>query len=129
MPGIVGARLPDVRPGARRNALSVWLNASTYRLLGDAELSTIIPLGERFDYLLVAARYDRHLADELGLMVEGYFGRELQQAETVFGAAAGLGWRPKPSFELAFVGAYGSALGRAGDDDSFAVRLGLTWRW
>ena len=129
MPGVVGARLPKLRPGAPRNALSIWFNAATYRLLGDAELATIIPLGERFDYLTFAARYDRHLADELGLMVEGYVGRELQESKSVYGIAAGLGWRPKQSFELAFVGAYGSALGRAGDEDTFSARLGLTWRW
>ncbi|MHC4940372.1 MAG: tetratricopeptide repeat protein [Planctomycetota bacterium] len=129
MPGILGARLPEVLPGAKRNALSIWFNAATYQLLGDAELSSIIPLGERFDYLTLAARYDRHVADRLGLMVEGHIGRELQQNDTVYGIATGLGWRPADSFELAFVGAYGSALGRAGNDDTFALRLGLTWRW
>jgi len=129
MPGIIGARLPEVRPGAGRNTLNIWLNATTYRVLGDAELSSIIPIGKRFDYVTLAARYDRHLADELGFMVEGFMGRELQDKKSVYGVAAGVGWRPRQSFELAFIGAYGSALGRAGDEDSFTARLGLTWRW
>jgi hypothetical protein len=129
MPGIVGARLPVIRPGASRNALSIWANVATYRLLGDAELSALIPLGERFDYVTLAARYDRHLGDGLGLMAESYVGREFVEGRNVFGVAAGLGWRPKRTFELALVGAYGSALGRTGDEDSFFVRLGLTWRW
>ncbi|MHC4451416.1 MAG: hypothetical protein ACYS0E_14980, partial [Planctomycetota bacterium] len=129
MPGILGARLPEILPGANRNALSVWFNAATYRLLGDAELSGIIPLGKRFDYLTLAARYDRHVADRLGFMIEGHIGKEFQENDTVFGISAGLGWRPRDSFELAFVSAYGSALGRAGNDDTFALRLGLTWRW
>jgi len=129
MPGVVGPfRGPD-DGRAQRTMLSVWVNAATYQVLGDAELSNLIPLGERFDYLTVAARLDRPIADGWGFMVEGYVGRELQQEQTVYGIAAGLGWRPKDSFELDLVGAYGSALGRSNDEDSFRVRVGLTWRW
>ena len=43
--------------------------------------------------------------------------------------AAGFGWRPRDSFELALVGAYGNALGRSNDESSLTARLGLTWRW
>ena len=104
MPGVVGARLPTVQQDAGRNALSAWINASTYQLLGDAELPAFIPIGKRFDYVTLAARYDRHVADHWGFMVEGYVGRELQERDSVYGLAAGVGWRPKKSFELAFVG-------------------------
>ena len=129
MPGVVGPfRGPD-EGRAQNTMLSVWLNASTYQVLGDAELTTLIPLGKRLDYLTVAARFDRPFADGWGFMVEGYAGRELQQEQTVYGVAAGIGWRPRETFELDLVGAYGSALGRSNDEDSFRVRLGLTWRW
>ncbi|MEM8882734.1 MAG: tetratricopeptide repeat protein [Planctomycetota bacterium] len=128
-PGVIGARLPEIDPEAGRNALAIWLNATTYQLLGDAELTTFIPIGERFDYLLLAARYDRHLGAHFGFMAEGYAGIELQEDRQVYGVSAGLGWRPSHTFELTFMGAYGSALGRSNDEDSFAARVGLTWRW
>ncbi|MHC4955129.1 MAG: tetratricopeptide repeat protein [Planctomycetota bacterium] len=129
MPGVVGSMLGKELSDRKRSMLSVWLNAATYQVLDDAQLSQLIPLGERFDYLTLAARFDRHLANDWGVMVEGYAGRELQEEQNVYGLAAGVGWRPKDSFELALVGAYGSALGRSNDEATLRVRLGLTWRW
>jgi len=129
MPGVVGAMLGDELSGRRRNMLSAWINAATYRVLGDAELSQLIPLGKQFDYITLAARFDKALGDEWGVMIEGYAGRELQEAQNVYGLGAGLGWRPTEKFELALVGAYGSALGRSNDEATLRLRLGLTWRW
>jgi len=129
MPGVVGAMLGEELGERRRSMLSAWINAATYRVLDDAEISQLIPLGEQFDYITLAARFDRQLGDEWGLMLEGYAGRELQERESVYGLGAGLGWRPTDAFELALVGAYGSALGRSNTEATFRLRLGLTWRW
>jgi hypothetical protein len=121
--------LGDELGGRRRSMLSAWINAATYQVLGDAEITQLIPLGKQFEYLTLAARFDRQLSDEWGVMIEGYAGRELQEQQSVYGIGAGLGWRPTDTFELALVGAYGSALGRSGDEATFRLRLGLTWRW
>jgi len=129
MPGIVGAMLGEELGARRSSMLSTWINAATYRVLDDAEITQLIPLGERFDYLTLAARFDRRLTDTWGLMIEGFAGRELREQESVYGLSAGLGWRPKDSIELALLGAYGSALGRSNSEATFRLRLGFTWRW
>ena len=73
---------------------------------------------------------DERMAKVLsGTSTGAHLRRELQEEDSIYGVAVGIGWRPKQSFELAFVGAYGNALGRSNDESSLTARLGLTWRW
>jgi tetratricopeptide (TPR) repeat protein len=127
--GLVGTYL-EAKPTATRGPLlSLWLNYDAFRLLGDQELASLIPIGERFDYLQLAGRADLHLAPGLGVMAEGYAGYDLDAADPIFGVQAGVTWRPSHGWEITGVAGYGTALGRADDADSFLVRLGLAYRW
>jgi hypothetical protein len=107
----------------------VWLSYEAIRLLGDQDLADLIPIGTDFDYLTLGARSEFHLAQGLGAGVEGYAGVDLANSDPIFGVQAGLTWRPRVSVEVFAVGGYGTALGRAGDDDSLFFRLGVNWRW
>jgi hypothetical protein len=127
--GLAGAQLGLTHEEARGPLVNVWITYEAIRLLGDGQLSTLIPIGTDFDYLTVGARAELYLARGLGAGIEGYAGLDLGESDPIFGVQAGLTWRPSAAAELFAVAGYGTALGRGGDDDSFLFRLGLTWRW
>jgi Flp pilus assembly protein TadD len=127
--GLVGAQLAQLPEETQGPLLDVWLTYEAIRLLGEEDLADLIPVGTDFDYLTVGARSEFHLARGLGAGVEGYAGFDLASSDPIFGVEGGLTWRPNASAEVFALVGYGSALGRAGDDDSFLFRLGLNWRW
>lgn len=127
--GLMGAQLAQPPEETQGPFLDVWATYQAIRLLGDQDLADLIPIGTDFDYVMLGARSEFHLARGLGAGIEGYAGVDLDASDPIFGVEAGLTWRPKRSAEI-FAGAgYGTALGRAGSDDSFLFRLGLNWRW
>ncbi len=127
--GLMGAQLAQLPTETQGPLLDVWATYEAIRLLGDQDLADLIPIGTDFDYLTAGARGEFHLAKGLGAGVEGYAGVDLSSSDPIFGVQAGLTWRPNASAEVFALVGYGTALGRAGDDDSFLFRLGLNWRW
>jgi hypothetical protein len=65
----------------------------------------------------------------MGLTLEGYAGSDLQQSDFFFGLAAIATWRPSPQVELTLSAAYGSAVGRADDAETAALRVLFSYRW
>ncbi|MCK6461112.1 MAG: tetratricopeptide repeat protein, partial [Planctomycetes bacterium] len=127
--GLMGAQLAQEPEETHGPLLDVWATYQAIRLLGDQELADLIPVGTEFDYLTVGARSEFHLAKGLGAGVEGYAGVDLASSDPIFGVQGGLTWRPSRTLEAFAAVGYGTALGRAGDDDSFLFRVGLHWRW
>jgi Flp pilus assembly protein TadD len=127
--GLMGAQLAQPPEETQGPLLDVWATYEGIRLLGDQDLAGLIPVGTDFDYLTLGARSEFHLATGLGAGVDGYAGVDLANSDPIFGVQAGVTWRPKRTAEVFAVVGYGTALGRAGDDDSFLFRLGLNWRW
>jgi hypothetical protein len=125
LPGLAGSHLV---PKGRRE-VSVWASYQGIRLLDGQDLARFVPLGEKFDYLLAGGRADLPLAAGMGAKVEGYAGVELNTSDPLFGVEAGLAWRPSHRAELSAVLGYGSALGRAGDEDTAFFRFAATVRW
>jgi predicted Zn-dependent protease len=127
--GLAGAQLGLAPQETQGPLVNVWVTYEAIRLLGDAELANLIPIGTDFDYVTLGARAEFHLARGLGAGVDGYLGVDLGASDPIFGVQAGLTWRPSAAAELFALAGYGTALGRGGDDDSFLFRLGFTWRW
>jgi len=127
--GLMGAQLAQLPEETAGPLLDVWATYEGIRLLGDQDLADLIPVGTDFDYLTLGARSEFHLARGLGAGVEGYAGLDLGNSDPIFGVQGGLTWRPNQAAEVFALVGYGSALGRAGDDDSFLFRLGINWRW
>jgi hypothetical protein len=127
--GLMGAQLGQPPEETDGPMLDVWVTYEAIRLLGDQDLADLIPIGTDFDYLTAGARSEFHLAQGLGAGVEGYAGFDLASHDPIFGVQAGLTWRPSRAAEIFALAGYGTALGRAGDDDSFLFRIGLNWRW
>jgi tetratricopeptide (TPR) repeat protein len=127
--GLVGTHVA-ARPGGRDGRLvTVWATYEPIRLLDDKELTNLIPIGDRFDYVRLGIRGDFHLARGWGARASGWAGYDLSGDEPNFGVEAGVTWRPAHKLELTGVAGYGTALGRSDAADSFLVRLGLTYRW
>jgi hypothetical protein len=129
LPGLVGPDLEGSPELTRGPLVSVWMTYQAIRLLDDKQLATVLPIGESFNYLSLGARTDMHLAPGLGLTLEGYAGSDLEQSDFFFGLETALTWRPSPLSEFTLRGAYGSAVGRTGDADTFVLRLLFTRRW
>jgi len=129
LPGLIGPDLGGDPALTRGPLLSAWVSYQLIRLLDDKQLSTILPLGEAFDYLSLGARSDFHIANGWGAKVEGYLGYEFQQSEPFFGLEAGVTYRPSENLEFTLLAAYGRALGRADSENSFDVRFHLSYRW
>jgi len=127
--GVLGPDLDGEPRFTRGPALAVWLRYEGIRLLGDAELASLIPLGDSFDYVTIGGRADIHVARALGAKIEGYAGTELQHSDTIFGIEAGLTYRPSAATEATAVFGYGRALGRDDSSDAMHLRLGFTYRW
>jgi len=127
--GLLGAQLAQPPAETQGPFLDVWASYETIRLLGDQDLADLIPIGTDFDYLTLGARSEFHLARGLGAGVEGYAGLDLASSDPIFGVQAGLTWRPSRTAEVFALAGYGTALGRAGNDDSLLFRIGLNWRW
>jgi hypothetical protein len=125
----MGAQLAQTPEDTHGPLLDVWATYQAIRLLGDEELANLIPVGTEFDYLTLGARSEFHLARGLGAGVEGYAGVDLGSSDPIFGVQGGLTWRPSRAAEVFAAVGYGTALGRAGDDDSFLFRVGVHWRW
>ncbi len=127
--GLMGAQLAQEPGETQGPLLDVWATYQSIRLLGNQELADLIPVGTEFDYLTLGARSEFHLAKGLGAGVEGYVGVDLAGSDPIFGVQGGLTWRPSRAVEAFAAVGYGTALGRAGDDDSFLFRVGVHWRW
>jgi hypothetical protein len=127
--GLMGAQLAQAPEETQGPLLDVWATYQSIRLLGDQELADLIPVGTEFDYLTLGARSEFHLTRGLGAGVEGYAGVDLASSDPIFGVQAGVTWRPSRAAEVSLAAGYGTALGRAGDDDSLLFRVGVHWRW
>ncbi len=127
--GVLGPDLDGEPRFTRGPAVAVWVRYEAIRLLGDAELASLVPLGETFDYVTVGGRADFHLAPSFGAKVEGYAGTELHSSDAIFGLEGGLTYRPSAAIEATAILGYGRALGRSDDTDALHVRLGFTYRW
>jgi len=129
LPGLLG---PDIfgDPSETRGPLvSVWATYQAFRLLGDQELASLLPIGTSFDYLTVAARADFHVSDGVGAKIEGYFGEELQSGEFIAGLGGGVSWRPTREMEVTAIAGLGQAFGRSESELSFHLRIGFSYRW
>jgi tetratricopeptide (TPR) repeat protein len=128
--GLLGPQIEFDPVEGHRTAVSVWLSYFGIRMLGDAELTALLPIGERFDYLTANARADFHLAPGLGGKVEGYAGTELNEGNFLWGLETGLTWRSRERMEMRLSIVVGQALGRSDADAiAAAASLGLEWRW
>jgi len=129
LPGLAGALVAGEPSESARTQLTVWVTYEGVRLLDGAELATLIPVGESFDYLLLGARADMHVAPGLGAKLEGYAGTDLGESGLLFGIEGGVTWRPVHRTEFTFAAGYGQDLGRGDEEDSLFVRAAFAYRW
>jgi tetratricopeptide (TPR) repeat protein len=127
--GLVGPHVAERPRGKASRLVMLWFTYEPFRLLDNRELASLVPIGERFDYVRLGARGDFHLAPGWGAKLSGWAGYDLHGDDPNFGVEAGITWRPAHKLELTAVAGYGTALGRSDAVDSFLVRLGLTYRW
>jgi predicted Zn-dependent protease len=109
---------------------AAWLAVHTTRLLGREELPAVLPVGDRFDYALLAGRIDKQLGARLGAMVEGFAGSELHTGDATWSLGAASSFRPHDQFTATLGVSFGDAMARQGAGSSTtSVFLHLQGRW
>jgi hypothetical protein len=120
--------LLDTPANTRDLLVNVWCTLQGQRLLGDAGLAAILPVGRRNEYVLLAGRADQHVAEHLGISMAAHFGRDIELSDSIWGFDAGLSWRPERGAEFTATVGHGSVLGGVGGDAT-EVQLQAVLRW
>ncbi len=111
--GPLGPNAPSNAPAGDWQA-AAWLALQTTRLLGREELPTVLPVGDRFDYALLASRLDKQLGAQFGVMAEGFVGTELHTGDATWSLGAASSFRPSDRLEATLGFAFGDAMARQG---------------
>ena len=106
--------------------LSVRLDYSATRHLGDRDLARVVPLGPHFDFLTGRVRAERRWARTVGGKFEVYAGRDLGASGLIWGAAGELQLELQSWGRVRATAAYGSNdRFQAGEFGAFSVQLDL----
>ncbi|MEE8104334.1 MAG: tetratricopeptide repeat protein [Planctomycetota bacterium] len=129
-PGPSSADLRGEPQASKTPSVNVWVQYQALRLLDDEELSALLPIGERFDYVSGSARIDHHVGRGFGWMALGTLGADIHERDPFWELTGAFTWRPRHALEVFGAFSYGIARGRSDDDSSsVAVRVGVTYRW
>ena len=125
VPFAAGSPFLNLEPLPERDLLvQFWAAWQASHLLDDGELSRLIPIARRSDYLVAGASLHRHLAARLGAGLESYVGTELRGLGEVWGIDARVTWRPRERWELSIGVGVGRSFGGT-NSGSDAGRIGL----
>jgi hypothetical protein len=122
-----GTTVAGEPPSERGPRLVAWVGWSGMRLTGGRELTGVLPLLDRYDYVTATVRGQEPLGDGVIAMGEFYAGTDLADPGLIGGATIGFAWRPRQDFEVRLEGSHGFAVGRSdGGQGASSVTLAFT---
>lgn len=122
-----GSTVAGEPPMERGPRIAAWVAWSGMRLLGDRNLTGLLPMAEGYDYLTATLRGTESLGDGLVAEAEAWAGFEVGSFTPTGGLQIGLTWRPRADLEVRFRGSRGLTLDRgSGEEDATSLSLAVT---